>query len=392
MASVGEERVVDDGRTGYYKARIVAERSEGEAREVHVHFCGFKKSQDVWIGACDARILPAGSQVPKYDWGCSRGCVDEDDEQWEVLALTGKKRRRGGTVQYEVEWVPKDDVTQQLAPHLYDASADDHHTATPMSSFGRPPSAATPPPGEQDLHRAAPPQSSHRPDMSVWHTPPVHSVARPHTPAQPSQTSSLPGPSSAAPDLPTAEPPAASSGTWDQQAPTTVATATTSATDAAAMPRHLITTADALAALTATLALVWGSLPLPCHSALVQPPYGTAGRAYPITDAHTAARRGASARPRTLPVTPVPFPNAAPAASPFWRAARRRIRPKATRPSRCPSTWTDDGAALMREYRKEGCVERPLEYPSLRELCDASAAVERGAVLADVAARRRASE
>ncbi len=38
MLQVGEERTVHDGKTGYYNARILAERGEGEGKQVTVHY------------------------------------------------------------------------------------------------------------------------------------------------------------------------------------------------------------------------------------------------------------------------------------------------------------------------------------------------------------------
>ena len=110
MLQVGDIRVVDDGKTGYYESRIVAERGEGEGRQVKVHYNGYKKRNDEWIDAGSERILQAVC-LPKHDWGTDQGRLDEDDDQWEVRKLTGKRRRRGGIRQYEVEWVPKEDGT-----------------------------------------------------------------------------------------------------------------------------------------------------------------------------------------------------------------------------------------------------------------------------------------
>ena len=59
---LGEGRIVHDGKTGYYDARIIAERGEGEGRQVKVHYNGYKKSNDEWLDATSERILKRRAQ------------------------------------------------------------------------------------------------------------------------------------------------------------------------------------------------------------------------------------------------------------------------------------------------------------------------------------------
>ena len=133
--SVGEWVQAHDGQSGWYDARVVADRGEGDAREVKIHFNGWNKRQDQWLPATDARIIAEDAEIPEepveeYDWG-GGVAIDAGDGQYEVERIVRKKRDRDDQERYLVQWAGlKKDGTRwpkqwlaadQISPELIDA-------------------------------------------------------------------------------------------------------------------------------------------------------------------------------------------------------------------------------------------------------------------------------
>ena len=75
MLAVGDPVQALDGKFGWYDAVIVGERGEGEAREVKVHYDGYKKSQDKWLPATRKRVRGEEEELEDVLWPrCSTRC------------------------------------------------------------------------------------------------------------------------------------------------------------------------------------------------------------------------------------------------------------------------------------------------------------------------------
>ena len=105
----------------WYDGKIVSERGEGDCRDVKVHFEGFSKGQDEWIGAVSDRLLPIGIQTP---------------DTYEVEKIIGKRKRRGVTEYLcvwaasdnEQTWEPLDNISEDLIDDYEAAAAPEKKT------------------------------------------------------------------------------------------------------------------------------------------------------------------------------------------------------------------------------------------------------------------------
>ena len=113
--AVGARLQACDRVGNWYPADVVAERGEGELREVQVHFLGFSKSQDEWIGAASGKLVPLGQETP---------------DTYLVERIL-RKRRRGGRVEYFVRWegYGTEDDSWEPADNVSDDLIEDFETA-----------------------------------------------------------------------------------------------------------------------------------------------------------------------------------------------------------------------------------------------------------------------
>ena len=102
MHAVGDIVWARDVCGDYYKARVVAGRGDGEARELCVHFFGWAAKFDEWVAA-DSDGLQSWpgngqplSEPAEYEWACSKGRLDDEDAQYEVDSLLRKRSRGDG--------------------------------------------------------------------------------------------------------------------------------------------------------------------------------------------------------------------------------------------------------------------------------------------------------
>ena len=86
--SVGARLQACDRVGAWLDAKIIAERGEGDAREVKVHFHGFAKRYDEWIAVSSDKLAPLAEQTP---------------DVYEVEHLLGK-RKRGSVIEYLCKW------------------------------------------------------------------------------------------------------------------------------------------------------------------------------------------------------------------------------------------------------------------------------------------------
>jgi hypothetical protein len=123
-----------DGRYGWFDAVIVAERGEGEAREVKVHYKGFGTRYDKWVRARDKACIRGADEDPEEDppdWGDAPGLVDAADSQFMVERIVRKKVALDGTVMYlckfvghaKGEYIPAEDVDSELVASFEEARA-----------------------------------------------------------------------------------------------------------------------------------------------------------------------------------------------------------------------------------------------------------------------------
>ena len=102
MHAVGDIVWARDVCGDYYKARVVAGRGDGEARELCVHFFGWAAKFDEWVAADSDGLQPwPGNGQPlsepaEYEWACSKGRLDDEDAQYEVDSLLRKRSRGDG--------------------------------------------------------------------------------------------------------------------------------------------------------------------------------------------------------------------------------------------------------------------------------------------------------
>ena len=68
--SIGDQVQALDAYNHWYDAKIVAERGEGDAREVEVHFDGWNKRYDEWIPAESDRLKREDEVRPFFS--CTR--------------------------------------------------------------------------------------------------------------------------------------------------------------------------------------------------------------------------------------------------------------------------------------------------------------------------------
>ena len=109
---LGQRLIARDRVKAWLPAKIVKLSEEGDPPAVCVHYDGWNKKYDEWIN--DAELLhPLGTDVeslpkpPKHEYNGSNGQIDEEDEQWEVDKIIGKRTVDGVTL-YKVQYLGSD--------------------------------------------------------------------------------------------------------------------------------------------------------------------------------------------------------------------------------------------------------------------------------------------
>ena len=121
--TVGSSLRARDRHGWWCDAKIVAQRGEGEAREVKIHVSGFGPRYDEWMQATPERLAPHDGTEKGLvkQWGKAPGLVDAEDSQFDAVRIH-KKRSRDDSTEYlvefcgyeEKEWVPLEDVDEAL--------------------------------------------------------------------------------------------------------------------------------------------------------------------------------------------------------------------------------------------------------------------------------------
>ena len=122
--SVGTLLQAKDRIGQWLDAKVVAERGDGDVREVKVHFHGYAKTYDEWIEASGSRLVAAGEQTP---------------DTYMVEQLKGKRKRKG-IAEYLCRWAgfgPNDD-TWEPEENIADGLIDAYESAQAETKTPRP--------------------------------------------------------------------------------------------------------------------------------------------------------------------------------------------------------------------------------------------------------------
>ena len=94
---VGDQCLACDKEGVWYAAKVLDERGEGAARELHVHFTGWRGRFDEWVSEARAQQRPKGSvkaALARANWTSTDG-HDEASDSWVVERILNKKMARG---------------------------------------------------------------------------------------------------------------------------------------------------------------------------------------------------------------------------------------------------------------------------------------------------------
>ena len=111
LLAVGAAVWAVDKKNKAGEATVVAERGEGDEREVRVHWFGFNKKLDEWISVTSEKLSESRkNKDATAEWGGTAGHVEGD--KWVVEKVLDKRPRQGIT-EYEVKWEgwPDADIT-----------------------------------------------------------------------------------------------------------------------------------------------------------------------------------------------------------------------------------------------------------------------------------------
>lgn len=101
--NVGSKILAKDKKERSCAAVVTKVRSAGAGRELHIHFVGFKKSEDEWIDEMSERLSiyvePEPETLPAA-W-FEQGHIEDD--AWLVDNIQ-KKRRVRGKYEYLIKW------------------------------------------------------------------------------------------------------------------------------------------------------------------------------------------------------------------------------------------------------------------------------------------------